>query len=65
MGAKSSASKGKALKPIPWTDPIEDGLTVIELSDEEAIAQWLAAFNMLHTEDRLFAPTAPMPLEKS
>ena len=64
MGAKSSNSKEVSL--IEWRDPNTDGLSVIELSDEEAEAQWLAAFNSWHLsrEERDFAPTAPSPLGK-
>lgn len=65
MGAKSSADK--ELAPIPWRDPNIDGLAVIELSDDEAEVQWLAAFYSLHQSqaERDNAPTVPSPLGRS
>jgi len=65
MGTKTSIAK--ALPPIPWRDPDIDGLTVIELKDEEAEAQWMAAFYSMHVtqEERDEAPTTPLPLGKS
>lgn len=62
MGTKTSS--GIELAPIAWRDPIDDGLTVIELTDQEAEAQWMAAFHSMYLskEERHYAPTVSSPL---